>query len=254
MLHANAYVKNNKLYVLGICNTDYGPIPFAHVESCEEKDGPVNFSGEISPGLSNAIDKSQGSIMKQIEHEKMKLTAEELVLASRAGDQVATSHIIMIGENARKGSKRAQYSTKLLKEAIKKFPVTTFGEEIQSTATKNNSVQLKLLRGINTQTDDDTHYATVVITLLPALSRDQGAVILANGPPIDGGRINAIAERLSDDKKSFLDGMENWGNGGGDKNYLLGQQVGLARTIQLVRMPQTPISLLSPITAWELGE
>lgn len=257
MIKANAYISKKTLCVLGIAETKLGPIPFSHREPCDAEDGAVDFGDEkLSEAVVKAITNSQDKIMKQITRDKMTLAAEDLVLRSRSGDQIATSQIVIIGQNSRGGNKRARYAGTLIKDYIKKNPVGSIGEELSVRVKSDSRIKNQLETEIDNNNEEG--YSQALSTLLPSMAVHEAAVALSFGPNLTKERIKSVARLLIDnaERKAFEMGFSNWTQRGpkNDESYKLGRQIGMARVLQLVRLPKTSISILSPMAAWELGE
>jgi hypothetical protein len=254
MINANAYVNEGKLYVLGTDRSEYGVIPFGHIEPCDSPDTAVDMAGELAPEVKQAIDDAQRKIMNRLERQKMKIVGEELVLRTRAGDQVAMALLTSIGENARKGNARAKYSMQIIEDYNRKHPEakSRIGADIQS-ANLGDDLKRNFLREINTS-NDNLHYATLTLHALPNMSRDEGAVLLSNGPVITDDLLQSVSTHFNGTAEQFHEGVKNWGVNPPNKVHAIGQQFGLARCIQLIRLPEVPISMLSPTAGWELGE
>ena len=207
---ANAYVKNKHLYVVGVDYNGNRPIPFHVVEKCDAEDGKVDIQN-LPESLAPILDKLQVRIMDQVTAQKIQMTAEDLVFATRSGDQNAMSLIVMIGENARKGLERAQYSYEVIEEILKKNPVSSIGSEIADKIDDGKQVKEQLLKEI-VQVDNAEHYATIALSLLPYLSVSSAGVLLSFGPNLTDDVIQTISNQIKDEEKTdFEEGVNQWG-------------------------------------------
>lgn len=187
--------------------------------------------------------------------------AAQLVDRARQGDQNAIALICQVRDNAQKKNPRAVKSFKALMKYVKQNPVTktwSFGEETANLA-ELDSIAHGLFGG-------DEPYEQVIIEKVPELaagSVNKAIVTLANGPSLmpEEGRFQAVTDSLSEqDKEAFMMGYKH-----GVKElesipirlqcpFLLGHILGTARRIQAIRLPDVPVSVLSPQVGAELGE
>ena len=200
--------------------------------------------------------------------QKVQGSARDLVARSRLGDQNATAMIIAIRQSAAAGSKRAIYTLKYLKAYISKHPVNNscsigFGCD-PMTQRVINSIHSKIGA-------EPANHAPVMVSKIPKIKNPSlAAVPLANcGSLIKDGdnnpRIIAIVALLNQNQfDAFLFGKENCflntdsihgDMPEGDRCALhLGKAVGIAQKIQIARQPSAPVSVLSRMAGWELGE
>jgi len=157
----------------------------------------------------------------------------------------------------------------LISKYIEQHPVSEslFGAE----KTPNNQVIKQL--GAMVESPNPMQASSALLTLLPASNLDsmQTAVMLCNGPSLLGSpnpRISAISDALPDDsqKKALLAGIKYCTSSasifklGKDmtadqaRALQIGYAIGIARRIQTVRLPESPIAPFSSMVAWELGE
>src|SRR5688572_17997166 len=121
---ARAYVKGNRLYILGLSQGPMGAVPFIHHVALSEAapDGIVNIDTAPS-SVQKALDESDGPVAEIIELEQMKLAAESLVSRARNGDQNAMGLIATVAEEAKQpNNQRAQLAFTLLEDFITKNP------------------------------------------------------------------------------------------------------------------------------------
>jgi hypothetical protein len=215
--------------------------------------------------------------------------AAALVRRSRAGDQNAMAQIFLIGQNARKGDKRAKYSAQAIQQYIQDNPPETtnivrIGDEppvimdspdisrraMMHGEDGSNEIASKptLPRGALSGVCDPDHYADVIVKASEFQNGiDAAAVVLAAGRMLTRDAIDDIVESDLGEKeaKIFLFGVmrctpEDWEktapnlNDQGKKYLTLGQCFGRARRLQAIRQPSTRISKFAPVAGWELGE
>ncbi len=177
--------------------------------------------------------------------------AESLVRRARQGDQNAMGMIAMVRQNAEKGVSQAKSAFAAIRQYISKNP------------SKNAPM-------------------SSTIGFEPKIT--PRAVKLANGPNLTASRIGAMGSMFGAEANQavFVIGVEGWRkprgvNGdhypsnvnevkvgvdihtttvGADNKKILAASwdTGLARAIQLVRLPNSKISAFSPLAGWELGE
>lgn len=245
---ASAYVQQKRLCILGVCDSPYGPIPFSHAAACDAEDGPVDFGKPLSASVATAMNESEQAIMTGVEKEEMRLAAEDLVDQARAGDQNAIATMICIKESAEQGSPRARFALKLLwRYAKSKKARSMFGNEASERIVNALSTEITV--------DDPMHYSSAVLTMATRVSVDEAGVTLSNGPRLDNSRISSLSEAFDgEDKEAFYAGINNWESSKESPSvpHRIGKCVGLARTIQLVRLPNVPIGKLSKGAGWEL--
>lgn len=121
---ATAYVHNGRLCVVGIEETDLGPVPFAVSAQVfgEINDGPVDFGADLPDSLEEAVERVQGPIEDAVEDGHLRLAVEHLCLRARNGDQNAMALLGGIREAAQKGVPRAQKSLEAAKRFLKANP------------------------------------------------------------------------------------------------------------------------------------
>lgn len=276
-VNAQAYIQENRLCILGVCQTHkHGPIPFSYSCMIEDEmltDGPLSLeSNQFSPGVEKALSISQQAVSRSITLEKMKRATQALVERARLGDQVAMATILEVGNAARKGGERAKAAYRMLKQYIDTHPAheNTFGEEIVL-AQQNRALVHTLSSAIEQSTP--VQYVSAVMALVPSVgfdSLDKASVTLANGPDISSSEseyLTAVNESFpEEERKAFQFGLKNSSNlskilavaqkanDKENKALQIGYSMGVARRIQAVRHDNAPISVLSGMAAWELGE
>ncbi len=234
-----AEVINGRLCTTAICPSDFGLIPVTDVRYVDEDlpNGPVFGLDDVPEMLREPLKQGIKAVKMQSKEKALELAIEGLVVRSRQGDQNAMGMIVAIREQADKGSARAKKSVAMLQRYIDEHPVVdgAFGA--------------------------DDGKSDVLFS---------AAIALANGAPLSENRIRQIASTFGaeaeKEQKLFLYGVANFKKEGvlaelakrfGEyaKQVLdLGKGVGQARAIQLVRLPNTPISPYSADAGWEHGE
>lgn len=251
---AAAYVKKNRLCILGVYMSKRGPIPFSYACQCKAEDGKIDIGGNVPPNVVHALDKGQERIMRDVKKKKLSFAIQSLVERSRAGDQNAIAMIVMIRENAKKGSKKAKRTQRLLEHYVTGNPVADFGADNTGIKSPKNAQIFTLnceLRG-----KDCTRAIQALTTMDAGLSKARTAAVLANGPALYGNtlRLKNLVDSLepeAEKQKSIVAGVLNWKN---PRTDYYGSCIGLARTMQLVAARKASIGSLSKMAAWELGE
>ena len=246
MANATAYIQDNHLCVMGIQQTPSGPVPFACVSAIEGeecKDGPVDVSAQLSPGVEKAMQEVHAKALDDVRGKLMQTKVRDIVLRSRAGDQNAIALIIETRKAAERGIARARVAFGMLTKYIKQHPASkraAFGEE-------------KPIVALATQitAPSDLHYAAAVT----GLTNDKNAVVvLANGPEITEEKVTICCQACPQvQQNAFSAGF------GGDRTALatrsgmIGYIMRLAQKIQQVRKPNSDLRAFSPAAAWEHG-
>lgn len=149
-----------------------------------------------------------------------------LVRRARAGDQNAMAMIAMVRRSADKGSMVAQVTSQMIRDYIAKNPVP--GARM----------------GLETTTAD------------PLYAK---AVALSHGPLLSNARIANMTDALDGrSRELFFQGMK-WASSEaapkrGAPPYEAGRIVGMARALQAVRMPSSPVSKQNRVAGAEMGE
>jgi hypothetical protein len=172
---------------------------------------------------------------------------------------------------ALKGSPRAKSGLEEVKRFIASHPHATsgFGRDILPLKPRlNPSLRASFLGALRSAKD----YVKGVLGTVPKLGPehiDFASVALANRVqllPKDGKpslRVSTLGDALPpEERKAYAFGLQSFGTRGVPKSmngpqldaYLTGLVVGLAKAIQEVRLPATPVARLSTAASWELGE
>lgn len=253
-IRAQAYVKKNRLLVLGVADLDEGPVPFSYSSVLDEatEDGPIDFGAEMSPAIERALESSNEAIQNTIERGKMAMAAEALVVRARVGDQNAMAMLGAIRQSAKAGSERARESFKLIRDYIKRHPI----EKANAAFAGDNEQIVKLARE-HLRAPDEMRKAASILVYAPSIHVDRATVLVANGADLTDGKLVKLAARTlpAESRDAFRAGMAKClRRTSRDPEYRAGQIVGRALRIQQVRQPSGKVALLSPKAAWELGE
>lgn len=268
-LFSSIYCKGNRLCIVGVHESILGTIPFAYNVRLEKStpDGPIDISKPLPNYINSALAESSKKIMNNIKEEEMKLAAESLVERARCGDQVAMANIVLVRKNKKKNF-RAAKAFSLIKNYIDEHPPKEvvrvgFNGDLE---TLDKSI-VRLSDYIKKK--NPTAFVAAVKGMILDIGK-YSITALANGPGLLGDKNIYITEveksYPASEKKAFKIGY-NYSNDSAriarysrkiDKNsrtaLAIGCMVGMARRIQAVRLPETPISVLSLDAAWELGE
>lgn len=249
--HASAYVKGGRLCILGVANTPMGPVPFAHhVEvGADMKDGPIDMD---DPNVQSALDQSRGRIAGIIKTQQMRLAAGSLVERARVGDQNAMAMIREVGENSRRGNKRARIAFMCLSRYIELNPPG---------APKRIPPLLRSLHRA-TRTQNVDHFSSAVGAFAGSIDDPYtAALMVANAGKAQKQIVERVASRFEGDQDAFDAGYRSQAPMLALRHYrgardavLAGHVMRTARVIQGVRSGQMPVSRLCPIAGWELGE
>lgn len=180
---------------------------------------------------------------------ELSAAAESLVRRARLGDQNATAMIAMVREHANNGVAKAKSAYAAIRQYIasnpsKNAPMTTIGFEPKITA---RAVQLA--NGPNLTAQRIGHMGS----MFGAEGNQAVFVIGVEGwrkpRGVNGDHYPSTVNQVGVDIHTTNVGTEN------NKKILAASwDTGLARAIQLVRLPNSKISAFSPLAGWELGE
>jgi hypothetical protein len=254
---ASAYVKNGRLCIIGVQESDVGLVPFTHVVDvgAEVEDGPVSFGEDEDPVITDAIEKARQPMSEKLEEAKMKVIAGQWVDRARAGDQNAMALISGVRQNAMRGSERAKKAARFLGEYIRANPVDVSDGNCKNYLTQSVPDKALIQKLAQYKGDD-----AAVSAFAPALSKKDPyltAVVLADGPHMTGERIVSIGSHFGEEKRDFILGVKGWNvkeRIRGSDAFFAGQAVGHARALQGVRTGACPVSYLCRLSGWELGE
>lgn len=265
-INAAAYVTGKNLCIVGVADTRLGAIPFACTTAikgeAEVADGPIDVGSELPPEVQAALDEGSKESMLRITRDSFALAAESLVERARQGDQVALATIVLIRKAAVKGSERAKRGLRALEHYARKNKISTtsFGRDTS-----------RLSASLDKHHETSLEYSSAIRAIVPVLAGkdpDCAIVTLANGPELLGEK-NETVEKLSQGlseaaRKAFRYGFSNSYHSAkvasvahrlseGERESLqLGYCVAMAKRIQAVRLPGTPIKVLSSAASWEL--
>lgn len=189
--------------------------------------------------------------------------ARDLVERARLGDQNAQAIIVNTGKNAQKGDPVAKSAYQYLSEYIKEHPAKADmgAEDMQ---------KIGILRAV------DQNPLPIVIGVLRSLPESKNmdvigaaCVALSKGSPWNGKRVRDVNNCFSgEEQKYFQYGLSNGGKQPIPQNVrsqpaigaiCTGHCIGIARRIQLMRLPNATIGslvkqgLIHPDIGWELG-
>jgi hypothetical protein len=190
----------------------------------------------------------------------------ELVVRSRAGDQNAMGLLVEVGKSAKAGSQRAIQSKRIIEDYISKNPPPK-SPLSNNKITWSESIANYIGQMQSSFQGEDEELGICIIAILPYMG-EFGVTTLSNGPKLDNDIINLIASSFPSDveEHAFLFAianadqnekmMKNLKNLNKNSAYatLVGCIVGQAKKIQRVRLPETPISVLSKKAAADLGD
>lgn len=192
------------------------------------------------------------SAASRLQNKARQDAARDVVERARSGDQVAMGILAMVRDNAKKGDPKAQQSLRALNKYVGSNPPIAIGTEASDITSPHAPKAIAALwqPDVNNET---------IIKALPLVGFWSGAVALSHGSNIDNARLDALSAVVPEEHQpSFKGGVLYWQKKTPDltdeRGWLLGRIIGLARCIQLIRLPHVPISTFCPITAWELGE
>jgi hypothetical protein len=206
--------------------------------------------------------------------------ARDLVIRARSGDQNAMGMIAEIRKKAATGHAKAKAGFEAIHAYIRKNPTAENKARIDKDSTigsEASGVLRDLHRNVKRSGSsmgaegDATSEAAQTCYMLLALPKMGGeralnaaTVTLANGPQLTDGRIRAIGNAIpNEDARRLLfkfiiaycvNGQEEDMPAQLLPYVKAGQCIGQARTLQMLRMPATPIAKLNSLTAYELGE
>lgn len=176
-------------------------------------------------------------------HQTQRIAAEAFVKRARLGDQNAMGMIAEVKKAAKKNP-MARAALGFMKQYIQANPV-------------------------NQQTAAKTLFGNEMAKPCPCVQPyGSHAVLFANGPMLTNEKVSRAAASFGQESETFLEGIQKW-QSKHDKEHekiahtlsdlqreilKIGRTIGMARGIQAVRMPQSPISVYSERAAWELGE
>lgn len=189
---ASAFVRKGRLCVIGVAETDYGPVPFSFSESVTDApEGPVDFGADLSQSVQTALDSIEKKTKEKVSKAQIRLAVESIVLRTRQGDQNAMALLRAIAQNAKRGYRLAQTSLKIATSFIKKNPLGTgpsFGADVDRMLRKARSPQAK---------------GAVVVALVPYISMPRLINELFDGPPLRGHMRNIALALPKSERAAF---------------------------------------------------
>jgi hypothetical protein len=196
--------------------------------------------------------------------QNLQTVCSELVVRARAGDQNAMGLLVEVGKSAKVGSPRAIESKRLIEEYIRLNPPPK-----KSTTRQQNTWTQSIANYVNAMqasfSGEPDELGDCIIAIIPFMG-PYGATTLANGPELNNDIINLISSAFGSDAEehAFLFAIANADQSDSiiknisklnkDAAYaiLIGCVVGQAKRIQMVRLPGTPISVISKKAEEEL--
>lgn len=189
----------------------------------------------------------------------LKSIAKELVIRSRAGDQNASALIMEAAKAAKNGNPRAVKASTEIEKYIDANP-------LPAPKVSKSSVWSDAMIGYIGELQSNFS-GEAVVALVPYIG-DFAMTALANGPKLTNDIINQIAAEFGSEKErhAFRFGVVNSKQSDVIKDnarslprsiafaILIGCNVGEAKRVQLVRLPNVPISIVSDRAASELGD
>ncbi len=228
-------IHDGKLCVLGACETQWGTVPIACQFGVEGDAGPnraIDLNAPQTPEVINALTGAERKLGAMAKKETADMAVEDLVRRARLGDQNAMAMIAEVKRCAASGSQRPAIML----------------DKIQAYITANP-------------------YTGSTIGVDPVLPKSTvlASSVLANGPMLSKARLIEIAKSLGGNAKAFFFGCKNYMRPGKiaalakkkpevEGALKTGVTAGLARAIQIVRLPDSKIAHFAPSVAWELGE
>lgn len=204
--------------------------------------------------------------------------AAALVRRTRAGDQNAWATIYRVGEEARKGQPTARRAFAAIQNFIDTTPAEEFmlgGEPpiVMDTPAAQQQDAERSKQSLPRGALDDIYDTDVTARVIAGAWRfkhgmNAAALVLAGGPPLNAGLIAEIAQKAFQDPQSqrlYLYGVqysseEEWKQIAPRLDVanrlclMIGQCVGRARKLQMLRSPKGNVSDYSSVAGWELGE
>jgi hypothetical protein len=251
MTRASAYIHRERLCIIGVTDHKLGPIPFGVSVKLDnpETEGPVDLTKEPSPVLKKALDEAEVLIREKLNEGSLQLAAENLVLRSRQGDQNAMAMLAAVKSNAKRGNPKAQKALTVIKRYIKRNPAeeaASFGlDEALHEADNPYAIcaaivcfgptdSIKLLARLLDMTELEEKIQSLCDTYSPELQ----------GNFKEGFNLSNRGQRFFN--RTFRRKDEYYAG-------LTGLLCGRALAIQKIRAGG-PISKLSRLAGWELGE
>lgn len=209
----------------------------------------------------------------------LKSGAEDIVIRARNGDQNAMGMIAEVRKAAKAGNAKAQMGFEAIRDYIARNPTKenriaterdcVIGAEGVRVIRDLKKITKRSLMGAEGSSDEprESIMTCLILLALPKTGGERtlnaGTVALANGPKLDDKRIRLIGEGIKDEdlRSFFYENIVRYvpSNEAEIPPQLqpiatAGQVVGQARALQIARLPNSPVSLVSPQVGWELGE
>lgn len=182
--------------------------------------------------------------------------ARDIVERARNRDQVAMGVIAMVRDNAKAGNPLAQQSLRAIERYISKNPPADIGTEVSDITNSSDPVLSRAVIALWQKPTSET-----IVAAMPSAGFWPSVVALSHGPRLDNDKVNDIINHVEPDKQDdFKGGYMFWqvkepADADTDRqSWIMGRAIALARVFQRLQLPSTPLSILCPITASELGE
>lgn len=252
---ASAFVRKGRLCVIGVAETDYGPVPFSFSESVTNApEGPVDFGGDLAESVKTALDSIEKKTKSKVDIAQVRLAVESVVLRARQGDQNAMALLRQVAINAKRGYHRAKFALKIATDYIKKHPIGTgpsFGVEVERMLRKARSPEAR---------------SATVVALVPYVSLPRLVNELFDGPSLRKHMKNIALALPKNERRAFDYGLRT----GRDPNIMgeacdkldpkyyrafqLGHACKRALLMQNALTPNGRLTDFNPTIGWELGE
>ncbi len=173
--------------------------------------------------------------------------AESLVRRARHGDQNAMGMIAMVRDHASNGVAQAKSAYAAIRQYIAKNPSQSVGMAKFGFEPRITVRAVKLANGPNL-----TAQRIGAMGSMFGAEGNQAVFVIG----VEGWRKprGVNGDRYPNDVNKVSVGVELPGSGMNKKILDASWDTGMARAIQLVRLPNTKITPFSPMAGWELGE
>jgi hypothetical protein len=162
----------------------------------------------------------------------LEATVRDVVVRTRAGDQVAMALIAQARDQAKQGNKRAQVTVKAIDAFINKNPPSVMGVDMAPLGQKVNQRAVQAMWQAREWPCD--LFGAMLAKAAPHVSMWHIIAVLVHGPEIMASDNLAKAAQM--------------------KGSTLGRSVRVAQRIKALQNPDVPISKYCKVTGWELGE
>lgn len=169
----------------------------------------------------------------------MQATARDVVERARAGDQVAMGILVEVRDNAKRGNRKAQESSRVITQYIKTHPQGVMGAEAPVAASGNTNppqdVQVTDPKALSALWRCPlSQFHIVLVKASPFVKMWEAIVVCAHKAPIQKNGPLAAAINVKGSRLSNI--------------------VRRAILMQCLQNPGFPIARYCAVTGWELGE